>query len=63
MSDLFDFTKGNWFLKCIGAAWRSLFSKEKYAVLLKDDLSASYGQMILLILLLIFLAFISLFGF
>ncbi|HEX2630189.1 MAG TPA: hypothetical protein VHM26_14280 [Chitinophagaceae bacterium] len=63
MSNLFNFIEGGWFFRCIGAAWRRLFSKEKYAELLKEELSENYGKMILLIFLLIFVAIAAAFGF
>jgi hypothetical protein len=52
MNDFFDFITGGFF-NHIGAAWRKLFSKEKYSVLVQETLSNSIGMFIFTVFLLL----------
>ncbi len=50
MNNFFDFITGGFF-NYIGAAWRKLFSKEKFNVLAKENLSNNIGMLIVTILI------------
>lgn len=58
MNNFFDFITGGFF-NYIGAAWRKLFSKEKFSVLVKKNLSNSIGMLIVTVWILILFAFIK----
>jgi hypothetical protein len=58
MNKFIDFITGGFF-NYLGAGWRKLFSKEKYSVLVEEDLSNSYGMMISAILFLAALVYIK----
>ena len=59
MKDFVDFITGGFF-NFIGAAWRKLFSKEKFSVLVKENLSYNIGMLILTILIFALFAVIKL---
>jgi len=58
MNDFFDFITGGFF-NYIGAAWRKLFSKERFSVLVKENLSNSIGMLIVTVFILVLFAIIK----
>jgi len=58
MNNFFDFITGGFF-NYIGAAWRKLFSKEKFSVLAKENLSNSIGMLIVTVLIFVLFAIIK----
>jgi len=58
MNRFIDFITGGFF-NYIGAAWRKLFSKEKFLVLVEENLSNSTGMLIMTVLLFILFALIK----
>jgi hypothetical protein len=59
MKVFLDFITGGFF-NYIGAAWRKLFQREKYAVLVRENLSNSYGMLIMSVILFVFFVIIKL---
>ncbi|MBI3138473.1 MAG: hypothetical protein HYZ15_07815 [Sphingobacteriales bacterium] len=59
MNSFFDFITGGFF-NYLGAAWRKMYLKEKYSLLVKENLSNSYGMLIMTVILFIFFILIKL---